>query len=67
VRSCSSEADASQFKPPRNGTVVRPFEKQHWPARQMMLADLDGRQLAVEAPLPSTRKRSVKNRATKKR
>ncbi|HVI06552.1 MAG TPA: hypothetical protein VM711_10725 [Sphingomicrobium sp.] len=60
-------ADASQFTPPRSGTVVRAFEKQHWPALQMMLADPDGRQLAVEAPLPSTRKRSTKNRATKKR
>ena len=45
-------ADAAQFAPPRTGTVVRPFEKQHWPALQMLLADPDGRQVAVEAPLP---------------
>ena len=60
-------ADASQFTPPRHRTVVLPFEKQHWAALQMMLADPDGRELAVDAPLPSIRKRSTKNRATKKR
>ena len=49
-------ADAAQFSPPRSGTVVRPFEQQHWPALQMLLADPDGRQLAVEAPLLSTKK-----------
>jgi hypothetical protein len=46
-------ADASQFSPPRSSTVLRPFEPQHWPALQMLLADPDGRQLAVEAPLPA--------------
>jgi hypothetical protein len=44
--------DAAQFTPPQAGTVARPFEKQHWPALQMMLEDPDGRQLSVEAPLP---------------
>lgn len=34
-------------------TVVQPFEKQHWPALQMLLTDPDGRPLAVEAPLPA--------------
>ena len=58
-------ADAARFTPPRSGTVVRPFEKQHWPALQMLLADPDGRQLAVEAPLSSTSS-SAKMRATKK-
>ena len=53
-------ADAARFTPPRSGTVVRPFEKQHWPALQMLLADPDGRQLAVEAPLSLTRKRATK-------
>lgn len=46
-------SDATLFKQPRGGAVVRPFEKQHWPALQMLLADPDGRQLAVEAPLSS--------------
>jgi len=59
-------ADAARFTPPRSGTVVRPFEKQHWPALQMLLADPDGRQLAVEAPLSSTSLSSAKKRATKK-
>jgi len=58
-------ADAARFTPPRSGMVVRPFEKQHWPALQMLLADPDGRQLAVEAPLSSTSS-SAKKRATKK-
>lgn len=53
-------ADATRFTPPRSGTVVRPFEKQHWPALQMLLADPDGRQLAVEAPLSLTKKRATK-------
>ena len=44
--------DAARFEKPRGSTVVKPFEKQHWPALQMLLADPDGRQLAVEAPLP---------------
>ena len=44
--------EADQFPQPRGSTVVQPFEKQHWPALQMLLADPDGRQLAVEAPLP---------------
>ena len=52
--------DAARFTPPRSGTVVRPFEKQHWPALQMLLADPDGRQLAVEAPLSSAKKRATK-------
>lgn len=43
--------DAAAFQPPHSGTVVRSFEKQHWPALQMLLADPDGRQLAIEAPL----------------
>jgi hypothetical protein len=53
-------AHAARFTPPHSGTVVRKFEKQHWPALQMLLADPDGRQLAVEAPLPSTEKRATK-------
>ena len=58
--------DASQFTAPRSGTVVRSFEKQHWPALQMLLADPDGRHIAVEAPLPSTKKGITKKRAAKK-
>ena len=45
-------ADAEQFIPPSAGTVVSPFAEQHWPVLQMMLGDPDGRQVAVEAPLP---------------
>ncbi|HTV76831.1 MAG TPA: hypothetical protein VMF03_01130 [Steroidobacteraceae bacterium] len=45
--------DATTFQPPRSGTVAREFERQHWPALQMLLEDPDGRQLAVEAPLTS--------------
>jgi len=59
--------DAAQFAPPRSGSVVRPFEKQHWPALQMLLADPDGRQLAVEAPLSPPKKNAIKKRLPKKR
>jgi hypothetical protein len=46
-----SVKNATEFVPPHSGSVVKPFEKQHWPALQMLLADPDGRHLAVEAPL----------------
>jgi hypothetical protein len=45
--------DASHFTPPHSGAVVQPFQEQHWPALQMLLADPDGRHVAVEAPLPA--------------
>lgn len=45
-------SDAAQFSPPNAGTVVRPFEEQHWPALEMLVADPDGRELSVQAPLP---------------
>ena len=47
-------ADAARFTAPPTGMIVRPFEKQDRPALQMLLEDPDGRQLSVEAPLPST-------------
>ncbi|HEY1889930.1 MAG TPA: hypothetical protein VGG63_05955 [Steroidobacteraceae bacterium] len=47
--------DAKQFKPPSSATVVHPFEKQHWPALQMMLKDPDGREVGVNAPLPKSK------------
>jgi len=47
--------DASQFVPPSSATVLHPFEEQHWPALQMMLADPDGRQVGVNAPLPGAK------------
>src|SRR5579884_3482847 len=31
--------DAAKFKPPSSAVVTRPFEKQHWPALQMLLKD----------------------------
>jgi hypothetical protein len=44
--------DAARFTPPSRATVIHPFEKQHWPALQMLLQDPDGRQVGVNAPLP---------------
>jgi hypothetical protein len=58
------ETDHHSGRLPGRGTIVRPFEKQHWLALQMLLADPDGRQLAVDAPLPST-KRSSRNSVRK--
>src|SRR3954465_15123496 len=45
-------ADAERFEPPRAGTVVRGFEPQHFPVLELVLADPDGRELSVHAPLP---------------
>ena len=44
--------DAARFSPPSAGSVVRPFEPQHWHVLEMRIADPDGRQLSVQAPLP---------------
>lgn len=44
--------DAAQFTAPSSGTVTRGFEPQHWPVLEMQLADPDGRNLSVQAPLP---------------
>jgi hypothetical protein len=45
--------DAARFTPPASGTVLRAFERQHWPVLEMLLADPDGRELGVHAPLPA--------------
>jgi hypothetical protein len=47
-----SVADATRFTPPAAGTVIRPFERQHFPALEMLLADPDGRTVGVHAPVP---------------
>lgn len=47
--------DAKKFKPPASAKVVHGFEKQHWPALQMMLQDPDGREVGVNAPLPKSK------------
>jgi hypothetical protein len=54
--------DASQFTPPHSGSVVHPFEEQHWPALQMLLTDPDVRHIAVEAPLPPTKNHATTSR-----
>ena len=49
-------SDAVSFSQPRGSKMLQPFEEQHWPALQALIADPDGRQLAVEAPLPQGEK-----------
>jgi hypothetical protein len=44
--------DAATFTPPSSGTVVRPFEAQHWGVLELLLADPDGRHVSVQAVLP---------------
>lgn len=44
-------ADAAAFSPPSSGSLLRAFEPQHWPVLEMLIADPDGRQLSVHAPL----------------
>jgi hypothetical protein len=51
LRPVLSVTDAAAFTPPSSGTVVRPFEAQHWHVRELLLADPDGRALSVQAPL----------------
>lgn len=46
-----SVEDAAAFQPPSSGTVTRPFAKEHWGILKMLLADPDGREVAVDAPL----------------
>ncbi|HTJ81978.1 MAG TPA: hypothetical protein VL400_09635 [Polyangiaceae bacterium] len=48
-----SVPDAATFTPPSSGTVVRPFEAQHWDVLELLLADPDGREFSVQAPLPA--------------
>ncbi|HKP61374.1 MAG TPA: hypothetical protein VJV78_31815 [Polyangiales bacterium] len=47
--------DPEKFEPPSAGTVLHPFEKQHWHVLEMRLADPDGRHVSVQAPLPGAR------------
>jgi hypothetical protein len=54
VQPVLSVPDAARFCPPSTGVVVRPFEEQHWQVLEMLLADPDGRQLSMQAPLPTT-------------
>ncbi|WP_223643648.1 hypothetical protein [Corallococcus sp. EGB] len=46
-------SEAAAFAPPSSGTVVRPFEAQHWNVLELLLADPDGRHVSVQAPLPA--------------
>jgi hypothetical protein len=46
-----SVASAAAFTPPTSGGVLRPFIEEHWGAMQLLLADPDGREVAIEAPL----------------
>ena len=48
-------ADAAQFVPPSSAQVLHTFEEQHWPVLQMMLSDPDGREVGVNAPLPTSK------------
>ncbi len=47
-----STADSATFTAPAGADVVHGFEPQHWGVVQMLVADPDGRHVAVEAPLP---------------
>jgi len=47
--------DADAFTAPKSATVIHPFEAQHWPGLEMLLADPDGRELGVHAPLPAAK------------
>jgi hypothetical protein len=42
---------AAEFTPPSSAKVARPFERQHYPALEMVLTDPDGRAISIHAPL----------------
>ncbi|HET9959863.1 MAG TPA: hypothetical protein VFQ61_35470 [Polyangiaceae bacterium] len=44
-------ADATGFVPPRSGSCSRPFEPQHWGVLESLIADPDGREFSVQAPI----------------
>jgi hypothetical protein len=41
----------ASFEPPTSGKAKRPFIKEHWGVLQMLVADPDGREIAIEASL----------------
>jgi hypothetical protein len=45
--------DSTAFEPPAAATVTRPFEPQHWNVVEAMLADPDGRDISLQAPIPN--------------
>lgn len=47
-----SVQEPSAFTPPTAATVQHGFEPQHYPVLEMLLADPDGRDVSVQAPLP---------------
>ena len=49
-----SVEDAATFEPPTSGNVKSAFTKEHWGRLQMLLADPDGRDIAIDAPPRAT-------------
>ena len=45
-------ADATAFRPSRPPEFLRPFEPQHWGVVEALLADPDGREVSLQAPVP---------------
>jgi len=45
-------ADAMTFAPVRTPDYARPFEPQHWGVVEAIVLDPDGREVALQAPLP---------------
>jgi len=43
---------AAGWEPPTSGKVKQPFVEEHWGVLQLILEDPDGREVAIEAPLP---------------
>ncbi len=59
-----SVESAAAFEPPTSGAVTRPFIEEHWGALQMLIADPDGREVAIEAPLQNTNAPSTPTAST---
>ena len=45
-------ADATTFAPSRAPEYARPFKPQHWGVVEALVLDPDGREVALQAPMP---------------
>ncbi len=45
-------ADSMAFAPTRTVDYARPFEPQHWGVVEAIVRDPDGREIALQAPMP---------------
>lgn len=47
-----SIADSTTFEAPAAAVVAKPFTPEHWGVMEMLLENVDGRHVSLQAPLP---------------